>query len=105
MDKEVIKEKLIQSTMKGLNFYSNIAQSENFKHFILDLDCNELVEPDSDSLRKHDVPESLKISFYRKFDSLIENINEKTCIYFFEFDQDLATTVFDSINDFFIHDV
>ncbi len=100
MNEELIKEKLIKSTKKGLDFYSKIAQNENFKHFILDLDCSELVEPDSESLRKHDLPESLKISFYRNFNSLIENINEKSCIYFFEFDQHLASTIFEKFNDF-----
>lgn len=98
--KELIKEKLIQSTMKGLNFYSNIALKGNFKHFILDLDCSELIEPDVVNSNKHELPESLKISFYRKFDALVEKINKKSCIYFFEFDEKLATTIHEKFINF-----
>lgn len=100
MNEELIREKLIKSTKKGLDFYSKIAQNENFKHFTLELDCSELVETDNGSSKKHDLPESLKISFYRKFDSLVENINGKPCIYFFEFEEHLAETIHEKFNDF-----
>lgn len=100
MKEELIKEKLIKSTQKGLDFYSKIILNQNFKHFTLELDCAELAETDSESLKKHDLPESLKISFYRKFDSLVENINKKSCIYFFEFENDLAEIINKKYNDF-----
>ncbi len=100
MNKELLKEKLIKSTKKGLDYYSKIVQSDNFEHFILELDCAQLVETDNTGSKKHDLPESLKISFYREFDALIENINNKSCIYFFEFEDELAAMIYEKYIDF-----
>ncbi|MFA7289701.1 MAG: hypothetical protein WC055_12570 [Melioribacteraceae bacterium] len=85
---------LLASLKKGFNFYKNIIESSSFRHFSIPLDCSQLVDLDiQDQLSKakkskYDLPENLKISFFRQLD--LQNgeswlINNKACLYFFEY--------------------
>jgi hypothetical protein len=100
MNERLLKETLTKSAQKGLDFYSKITFQGSFKHFVLELNCAELAEIEAPGVVKHDLPESVKISFFRKFDSLMENINQKSCIYFFEFEENMSKLIHGKFIDF-----
>jgi hypothetical protein len=87
MEDKLIKDLLVDSVNKGRSFYDNIVNNVGFHHFELPIDCFDLIDREQkldDKSRKYDLPESLKISFFRPFDELINSINSRSCLYFFE---------------------
>ena len=82
--KEVAINGLLKAVEDGEAFYKNILSSGKYKHYQIDLHCNTLTEPDGgnsqDNRVAHDIPEKVKISFFRKFDTFA--INNKPCLYF-----------------------
>lgn len=94
MEKQEIEGKLLEAVNKGRNYFSNIIEDKNksFRYFSIELNCAELLDKDIISTdkkqRKHDLPESLKVHFFRILDkqnSDVYKINKKACLYFFEF--------------------
>jgi len=87
MEDKLIKDLMVDSVNKGRAFYDNIVNNGGFHHFELPIDCVDLVNREDkldEKNRKYDLPESLKISFFRPFDELITSINTRCCLYFFE---------------------
>jgi hypothetical protein len=87
MEDKLIKALILDSVYKGRTFYDNIVSHGGFHHFELPIDCVSLVDREDklgEKNRKFDLPESLKISFFRPFDELITSINTRSCLYFFE---------------------
>lgn len=83
-----IDEKLNKYASKGRDYYNNIINDkDSYHYFSINLDSSELIdkEQEKDGIRgkKHDLPESLKQSFFTQLD-LQKNINSKACLYFFE---------------------
>jgi len=92
MKEQEIDGKLFESVKKGRDYYDHILKDKGFHYFSIELNCAELVENDiilSDKKQRiHDLPESLKVYFFRKLDeqnSDTYKINKKACLYFFEF--------------------
>jgi len=103
MDNKAIESTIIESVNKGINYYEKVKENGFYCHK-LTLNCKDLVDVESKSITgkhiKHDLPESLKISFFRAFDSLDNSINKKPCLYFFEFQEGLADKIYNTYKDF-----
>jgi hypothetical protein len=99
MEDKLIKDLMVESVNKGRSFYDNIVDKGGFHHYELPIDCLDLVDREdkiSEKSRKHSLPESLKISFFRPFDLLIDSINSKSCLYFFEFHDISAEVIYNA---------
>jgi hypothetical protein len=84
--KENAINELLQAVKRGESHYRNIQSLFAFKHHQIELECNTLVDEVNESALKkgqsHKIPEDVKISFFREFDTF--DINGKPCLYFFE---------------------
>ncbi|HUW05005.1 MAG TPA: hypothetical protein VMW01_01980 [Williamwhitmania sp.] len=103
MDNQTIEATVIESVNKGVEIYKKVID-DNFFCYKLTLDCADLVDIELKSTNekrlKHDLPESLKISFFRAFDLLHNSINKKPCLYFFEFKEGLADQIHTTYKEF-----
>ncbi|HPQ35644.1 MAG TPA: hypothetical protein PK563_14220 [Tenuifilaceae bacterium] len=98
-----IKDELIEATRRGYSFYQSII-NEKFQHSMLEINCKDLVDYDNKGSSEYDLPESLKISFFRKFDELYNEINKKPCLYFFEFKAGLSETILAKYREYRLKD-
>lgn len=93
--KEIAINGLLKAVEEGERFYKHILSSTKYKHCQIDLDCNTLVDPDEGNSQNHGaahgVPEKVKISFFREFDTF--DINNKPCLYFIELRNNPANLV------------
>ncbi|NHB69605.1 hypothetical protein [Perlabentimonas gracilis] len=94
----IIKDELIEATRRGYSFYQNIINNK-FQPSILEINCKDLVDYDNSGKGEYDLPESLKISFFRGLDKLLLDneekslTNKKPCLYFLKFDAGLAESI------------
>ena len=100
MENIEVNKIVISSIKKGSEIYNKILTQDGFRHFSIQINCSELVEKEPEKKRKHDLPESLKTSFFSQFNSFVELINEKSCLYFFEFNQNQVTEVLEAYKKF-----
>ncbi len=97
--KDKLTQGLTDSVNKGRLFYDNIVSNDGFHVFKISINCEDLVEKEDIQdvkSRKYDLPESLKVSFFRPFDLLIESINTRSCLYVFEFQEISAQDVYEA---------
>lgn len=108
MDNKTIESTIIESVNKGIEYYEKVKEN-GFSCHKLTLNCADLVDVESKPMKekklKHDLPESLKISFFREFDLLHNSINKKPCLYFFEFQEGLTDKIYNTYKEFYSSNV